>query len=463
MTREATDLRTLWYMGAKTRLCEEFLDGAVRDLLEPGGTLLDACCGTAAVSRWFAPSYRILANDSQQFSAVVAAAHLEGDETWYGALDQLDAEVDLARACNTNSKQLEALVPEALAIEDSLLPAIIAEATGEGSGTAKMEEYRSFVETAPLPDGSTPPAQSSPLHQPFALRWPGMLMERQKNSEATPAVMCTAYWAHVYFGLRQAIRIDSLRYAISQIPHADPHRQRKQKLYLAALLHAVSVCTSGTSHFAQPRSIRGDAELLAVVRRRQIDIDEQFELALEEIRREWMVRPRLPGNRVFCGDIHQILESGSALDGEQLDLVYLDPPYTADNYSRFYHVLETLVNYDYPQLEVRRGEVTKGRYPLQEERFTSDFCSGVRVEDAFRRVALACKERECKLLISYSTDTGLLTSRWKKQGIEQPAKMFREILLEYFGAVEIREKSLMHSGQGDSNKPVRELLLLCEE
>ena len=50
MTRETTRLKTLWYMGAKTRLCEEFLDGAVRDLLSPGGhtsgrVLWNSCSG----------------------------------------------------------------------------------------------------------------------------------------------------------------------------------------------------------------------------------------------------------------------------------------------------------------------------------------------------------------------------------------------------------------------------------
>ena len=31
-----------------------------------------------------------------------------------------------------------------------------------------------------------------------------------------------------------------------------------------------------------------------------------------------------------------------------VDLIYIDPPYTNAHYSRFYHILETLVDYDYP-------------------------------------------------------------------------------------------------------------------
>ncbi len=463
MTREATRLKTLWYMGAKTRLCEEFLDGAVRDLLSPGGTLLDACCGTAAVARWFAPGYRILANDSQQFASVIARAHLEGDGEWSRELDRLDPQQELGTAISENQRLLEGLVPEALELEDSILPQIIEAVTGPDESAEVLNRYRAFVSEAPLPDGSTVDRHTSSLHQPLAMQLPELLKQRKQRPGEAPALMCTAYWAHVYFGIRQATRIDSIRHAIDQIPLDDPHCRRKQALFMAALLHAVSVSTSGTSHFAQPRSIAGDSELLAVAKRRMIDIDDQFELALDAIRAEWLESPRLDGNKVFCSDIHRLLEAGSPLDEEEVDLVYLDPPYTADNYSRFYHVLETLVDYDYPQLQTRAGELTRGRYPDQEKRFTSDFCSSIKAEEAFRSVARSCRERGASLLISYSTDTGLLTRKWKKSGDENPARRFRELLLEYYGSVEIREKTLMHSGQGDSNRSVRELLLLCED
>ncbi|MGB1397952.1 MAG: DNA adenine methylase, partial [Planctomycetota bacterium] len=94
MSAPMTPLRTLWYMGAKTRLCEEFIDGAVRDLVSPGATILDACSGTGAVGRWFAGDYRVLANDAQEFSSVIARAHLEVSEDWARALDRLEPESD---------------------------------------------------------------------------------------------------------------------------------------------------------------------------------------------------------------------------------------------------------------------------------------------------------------------------------------------------------------------------------
>jgi adenine-specific DNA-methyltransferase len=459
MSAPMTPLRTLWYMGAKTRLCEEFIDGAVRDLIAPGATILDACSGTGAVGRWFAGDYRVFANDAQEFSAVIARAHLEVSEKWAEELDCMEPESDLAESRDRNVQSLEELFGAALQREDDLLGQLLAEGDVE-SGV--LSDYRQFCSLAPIPFQNPETGLEDDPYQGIRQRLPELLQERRQSSAAVPAVMCSAYWSQVYFGIRQSIRIDSIRQAIEEIPQETPFAAEKKSIYLAALLHAVSVSTSGTSHFAQPRSVEKDKELIAVAKRRSIDIEEQFELALDAIRREVLERPRLSGNRVFCSDVLQLLAEEGELGSEKIDLVYLDPPYTTDNYSRFYHVLETLARYDYPELQCRGEELTKGRYPLREERFTSDFCSGSQVENAFRKVAEDCVRRGAHLLISYSGDTGLLTKKWTREGHDQPVAHLRDLLLEYFSSVEVREQKLMHSGQGDTNKAVQEILLLCE-
>jgi len=48
-------------------------------------------------------------------------------------------------------------------------------------------------------------------------------------------------------------------------------------------------------------------------------------------------------------------------------VVYLDPPYTREEYSRYYHVLETLVKYNYPSCS------GSGLTPHPIERFSSKF------------------------------------------------------------------------------------------
>lgn len=460
--RSGAPLRTVWLMGVKTRLLGN-IQGAVADLIQPGESVLDLCCGTAVVGRSLASDYRVIANDVQAFATTLARAHLVGDAAWREALDFLDPELDLDDGFDRNMKAMSELLAEPLAREDELLPAVIAQLRG-GTGSTAVDDYRAFVEHSPRP-GEPERARGTELAQMFAgteALYGDFLAERRVNPQATPFGLCTLYFQNTYFGVRQSLVLDSIRAAIAGIPETDPFQKQKQDLYLAALVYAASVSTSGTSHFAQPVSARRDPELLRVARRRESSIEDEFYVALDAIRREWGERTPAHEHRVTRGAGEEILAANGALADETVNLVYLDPPYTADNYSRFYHALETLVNYDYPEFELHRGKVTRGLYPIQEARFRSDFCRSGKVEDAFRQVAELAAARGAKLLVSYAEENGLLFKRWLRQGEGNPRARFRQLFRDYFDRVEIRDKALLHSGQGDSNRPIMELLTLCE-
>ncbi|MFQ5655243.1 MAG: DNA adenine methylase, partial [Planctomycetota bacterium] len=393
------------------------------------------------------------------FSSVIARAHLEGEPGWPEAIEWIDPEADLRRPFQRNLRMLERLAPEAVAGEERLLPAVAQELSG-GEPARAAEEYRELLASPPVPDA--PARTGASPDRPLAGLIDGLLRERRRSPETLPYGLVTLLHANVYFGLRQAMVIDSIRAAIDHLPRAGPFRERRRDLYLAALLHAVSVSTSGTSHFAQPRSVRKDIELNRVARRRLINIEVEFHRALDAMRREWAERPRDPGNRVFELSAEELLAPGGPLHGEDVGLVYLDPPYTADNYSRFYHLLETLVAYDYPELERRCGRVTRGRYPVRARRYSSDFCKPDRVEEAFRRVIEGTRALGARLLVSYGLGPGLLLKCWAAEGSRDPLARFRALFREQYPRVEIRQRALMHSGQGDSNRKVRELLVLCE-
>ncbi len=458
------NLRTLWYMGAKTRLVPDFIQGAVEDLIAPGDTVLDLCAGTSVVGRALSARYRIYANDVQRFSSVVASAYLLGDASWVEALEYLDPEEDLSTAFEENFARLRELAPVAFEGEARLLPGVIQELAGRDAGDA-TEEYRDLLAHAPLSEEEAS-VNSSKWYQPLADQYGALLSERRQSGGTRPYALMTLYYQGVYFGLKQSMVIDSLRAAIDAIPDSDPQAERKRDLYLAALVQACSTSTSGTSHFAQPRAVGRDSELLAVSRRRSIDIELEFYRALDAIRREWGGSPRFsPDNRVWNGTAGELIGADGPLAPGEVNLVYMDPPYTSDNYSRFYHVLETLVSYDYPELEMRGGHLTKGRYPAREHRFQSDFCKSERVEGAFREVVEASANLGAKLLVSYSPDSGLLLKSWRthaKDGDLPPESRFMELFRDYYPAVEVRQRELMHSGQGDSNRSVREVLVLCD-
>ncbi len=178
------------------------------------------------------------------------------------------------------------------------------------------------------------------------------------------------------------------------------------------------------------------------------------------------------GNAVCAGDWRAIFSSkGSGREAwrrpeARADVVYIDPPYTADHYSRFYHLLEVVTDYDYPALEVRRNRVTKGRYPVGERRHHSAFCRRETVEGEFRDVLRSCSRAGAAAVVSYSRESGLLLRHYREDlglSSEQALARFRGLALESYGDVEILERPLQHSGQGDSNIDITELLLVCRK
>jgi adenine-specific DNA methylase len=87
----------------------------------------------------------------------------------------------------------------------------------------------------------------------------------------------------------------------------------------------------------------------------------------------------------------------------QGDLFYLDPPYTAQQYSRFYHVLETLVDYKVEGV-LHNGSVTTGIYPAK--RYKSAFSSKRAAPKAFALLLDAAQDQSSSVLISYSQSEG---------------------------------------------------------
>ena len=67
----------------------------------------------------------------------------------------------------------------------------------------------------------------------------------RRNSRLRPACLATSYYANVYYGLRQAIDLDSLRAAIDALPGGGQRMERKRIHYLSALIHASPVTTPG--------------------------------------------------------------------------------------------------------------------------------------------------------------------------------------------------------------------------
>jgi 16S rRNA G966 N2-methylase RsmD len=466
--RRAALPRTIWYMGAKSRVLPGFLADVLAAEVPRGGTVVDLMSGTAVVSAHCASRSRVFANDVQEYARAIAAGFIEHRPAAKEAfLSGLDPERDLGAARERNVRALERLYAPALEREARLLE----RHTRGDDGPDWCRDYRAFLESPGAVYGGRGAGQNG------AGRGDGDLFRGARSllSEASlsryragrgerPACLLTAYYAGIYFGLRQAIVLDSLRAAIDDLDPSLPHAEGKRAHYLSALLHTASLSTSGTSHFAQPRHLTKESELRAMARRRSIDCLDLFGEFSRDLAAFVRATPFCEGNRASARDYRDFIreEDGAFAFPAPVDLVYFDPPYTRDNYSRFYHVLEALARYDYPPLERdHRGEVVRGRYQELGARFNSDFTRPSRVEDEFRRVIRASAAAGAKLVVSYGAPTGLLLKVYARDGKGDPVRRLEGLCKESYGDVSTLRRELTHSGQGEAGLRIEELLVVC--
>jgi adenine-specific DNA-methyltransferase len=102
---------------------------------------------------------------------------------------------------------------------------------------------------------------------------------------------------------------------------------------------------------------------------------------------------------VFRGDATDFLLELSARSRRPKLVIYGDPPYSRAQYSRYYHVLESLVLYDYPVI------TGKGRY--RRGRFETDFSRKGKVISAMNGFVAAAASTGAHLYLSYPRN-GLL-------------------------------------------------------
>jgi adenine-specific DNA methylase len=487
-------MRTIWYMGVKTRLIEGFIDTALADCAGDGATLLDLASGTAAVSTALAPRFRIVANDVQRYAAAIARSYLVHDEATRRLLGELDVERDLGAAFRENWDALAEPLAGAIGVEDAFLRAHGLEPSTVDPGTSFREPepprlraepklpreparlasaYRVFaLDATPRFEETHDPRATGPFEAARELFSRDTILARRDDTRARPFLLATSYYPNVYLGIRQAIAADSLRYAIDQLETRTMLGRAKRDHYLAALLHALSVSTSATSHFCQPRGLVRDVEVKAVLLRRAVSLASRVEAFSRDIATTVRAIAHRPRNVVVSGDWRELFtETGTGRDAwtipeARADVVYLDPPYTGDNYSRFYHLLEVIADYDYPSLDVRRGRVMKGRYPARDRRHQSAFCRRSSVGRELEDLFAACARAGAACVVSYAEESGLLLRRWREdEGMSGDAALrrFIDLARSVYGDVELRTRRILHSGQGRLNEPATELLLVCRK
>lgn len=216
----------------------------------------------------------------------------------------------------------------------------------------------------------------------------------------TDTGIATTHYAGTYFGICQAVEIDVLLAGI-HFAHSEQRIGAWQRdVLLAAIVGAASTCafTAG-KHFAQPHLIRDEKDLSflrqRVVEDRSKSIKELFGRNVRDI---VTASVSSDSHDAFQATLEDLQDNPERLAGVRL--IYADPPYTAQQYSRFYHVPEVLLQGVVPRLQSGKCGVTRGLYP--EDRFKSRFCSKRQARDAFADLVRLATSLRAQLLISYS-------------------------------------------------------------
>lgn len=401
------------YMGTKRRLAP-----VVADIISdcPSGPLLDLFSGMCAVGSVVGPQRQIWCNDIQHFAATVATAFFTSKELPLSSIRAADL---VFEAYSSNRDLLRNRFEVILEMEtDALL-----------SGT--VENIANFYDTLPHV------GHSSELNR-----------ERKRLSKKPstfPYRLFSITFAGGYLSLEQSIQVDSIRYAIDKLLLNYFLSHDQHRWMVLALGQAICKISTTTGHFAQYLKINS-TNAKTYIRQRNRSIWREWLLCLDNFSpvgtKVWR-----SNNKVFRKNCVELLKN-MADTGKVPSVVYADPPYTSDQYSRYYHLYETLLLYDYP---LSHGE---GRY--RPDRFRSAFSIKTEVLGAIDSIAYACSKLGSSLVMSYPQN-GLLPNS---------AESIISSMRRYFKRCDmVKTIGYNHSSLGGSKGhqvyPVTEMLFLA--
>lgn len=383
-SRASEFANSAYYMGTKRSMLG-FLTECLSGTVPKNGVVIDIMSGSGVVAGAFARNWRTIASDAERFSRLLA--EVQGGGFSREAAMRVLAEM-LPRA-REHAGEVAALVGKFLESEDRVFHRDL---------TSELRtEYHEFVQSFPIYLKGLPFGEWRPE---------SLVAARQQNPRERPYVLFTAYFANIFFGLRQCIEIDSLRFAVDHV-----RDERARRWALGALVATVSkVATTYSGHFAQPRirdwtRIRL-SELADIIERRTFSVFHEFSVRLLNLADE---SERVSHSvETISGPWQSALTKAEEMLCHQDVTVYLDPPYRREEYSRYYHVLETLVSYGYPSVN------GIGRAPAKDrgERFRSEFFtrSKVRMTEALAQVIsrILAKGWNCAWSYSSASDASVI-------------------------------------------------------
>lgn len=393
------------YLGSKDRIAQ-WIGDRIFEHFPDTNHIIDLFAGSGVVSiDAIARGATVTANDIQPYSYCVLKAlftsHRHNLKDLIEHLRTLDAEKELLAGGRHEFRNL-------LCIEDHFMY--------DGHADFNWREYAEFCKnTEVINDNDAVP-------------------DLKANHDWN---LISKYYANTYFGVRQCLELDMLR-ELSEGLEEDLKVQ-----LIGAAISSMTYLVSSTTHLAQFLKISSDKTAANLIKKRKKSILDDVISRLELLSQYG----EIVGNSVLNMDYLDVVRSQSHSGST---VIYADPPYFKEHYSRYYHLLDTFYFYDFPELTYnpRISGITTGRY--RKDRIVSDFGLKSRVRTAFGKLFNEGSKRQLPIVLSYAN-----TSLVEKEELIEMAEA------EGY-QVRLFTTELMHSGQGQKrNKNVIEYLFIC--
>lgn len=407
--RPADVLRPVQFLGSKLRVLDVLVDAIAEHA--PDGAVLDVFTGSTVVAQALARGgRRVVATDALAQCALFARALLAvGAEPPALEADLIEELLCRRSTAHDAWTEWDARERDALARRD---------------GAALLELGRT------LPQAWRPERADAHLAR---------VLQRQVPGAPSPGGVCAAHYAGTYFGVRQATAIDALLESIADERTSGRIDAWQEAALLTALLSAASECVfSAGKHYAQPHNTRADKDdaflRVRILADRGKDLPALFAQRCQDVGRTAQLAGA--GHDAAQRTLEQTLAAGPG--DSRLAAIYADPPYAAQQYSRFYHVPEVLLSGRVPRLQRVRGEVTKGIYA--EGRFKSRFCSRVHASAALQDLLALGRAHDAPVFLSYAAATGDETGNERSIALPELRRLLgassarvieRELAIEY--------------------------------
>lgn len=384
-------LHYIKYMGSKSKIID-FVLNEIR-ASHNGGPICDLFAGSCTLAGYLRDDFDFISNDIQAYSSVLGKAFL---------IDYNNGKLPTS----------EDVIMNATHYYKSNYEALVGKYSYE-----KVNDLFSFVET----ENKNRTLIDKKLYADYHL--------------------FSKYYSGTWWTAEQCFWIDSLRKSIEDYKDTPTYNS-----LLCSLMYSMAYCSQGTGHFAQYREAKDEKSMSDIMIYRKRSINSYFTKKYQEAI-QWMPNHPPKKNHIILTEDYTDCLKRKELHGAT---IYADPPYCFVHYSRFYHALETIVRYDYPEIQHIGGEMVKGRY--RDDRHQSPFCIRSQVRDAFSKMFSLSSENKCNLVLSYS-NTGMIT-------LDEIIELAEICSPGYFIGIQTMDHTHMTMGRKDDrSRDVKEALV----